>query len=325
MTKDAPQPKRRSRKRIVLYSIAGVLVAALAAAGIGYYELRPQQHFKQTNIPILAKPKQSDTAALPHDGEFNVLLLGIDARTPNEAARTDSIMIVHVNLNTHDYEAISIPRDTMVNLPGYGYTKITHANYMGELKGGLSQGTKDAIQAISDLTGLTINYYAETNFSGLVNMVDSVDGVDVYLPFDVTLEDQNHTVYKKGYHHVDGNTLLALTRERHTLAEGDFGRQQIQAEAVLALVKKMIGSSNVTELPNVISKMSQFLVTTNMSQEDMISFALGIRGINSSQVHYYQVPGHSAIQMDPIVGQKLYYWIPDREKLAMIIKEHFVD
>ena len=160
------QPERLlGRKRIWLHTVSGLLVAGIAAPGVGYYEFRLQQHFNHNNIPVLATPAKG-SLAVPHDREFNVLLLGIDARAKDQASRTDSIIIIHVNLNKRDYEAISTPQDTMVNLPGPGNTKITHANYMGELKGGLSPGTKDAIQAISNLTGLQINYYAETDYWG---------------------------------------------------------------------------------------------------------------------------------------------------------------
>jgi LCP family protein required for cell wall assembly len=329
MTEDARQTKRRSRKRIVWYSIAGVLMATLATAGIGYFELRPQQHFRQNNIPILAEPKHNDTVLLPHDGEFNVLLLGVDARTPNEAARTDSIILVHVNLNAHDYEVISIPRDTMVYLPGYGYTKITHANYMGELKGGLSQGTKDAIHAISDLTGLTINYYAETNYLGLKDIVDTLGGISVDVPFDVKLThpwypENQGKVIRKGEQFLDGKMVTELVHERYSLPNGEFDRQKLQEVVLVGIVKEIFKPSNIPHIPQLIAHMSQYLVVTNLTQEDMLSLGLGVRGFHPDQVHYYQVPGYPTVQMDPIVHQRLYYWVPDREKLSEIIKEHFL-
>lgn len=57
----------------------------------------------------------------------------------------------------------------------------------------------------------------------------------------------------------------------------------------------------------------------------MLSLGLGVKGFQPDQVHYYQVPGHSAIEMDPIVKQKLYFWIADKDKLSSIIKEHFLN
>ncbi|CAM3783599.1 LCP family protein [Alicyclobacillus pomorum] len=325
----ARSERRRSRKRVWLYAISGLLLAGIAAAGIGYYEVRPQQHFKHNNIPVLATPTNG-SSAVPHDGEFNVLLLGIDARAKDQASRTDSIMIVHVNLNKRDYEAISIPRDTMVYLPGYGNTKITHANYMGELKGGLSQGTKDAIQAISNLTGLQINYYAETDYWGLQDIVDTLGGITVDVPFDVKLThpwypEDNGKVIKKGEQFLDGKMVTELVHERYSLPNGEFDRQRLQEVVLMGIAKEVFKPANIPHIPQVIHEMSKYLVTTNLSQEDMLSLGLGVKGFQPDQVHYYQVPGHAAMEMDPIVKQKLYYWIADKDKLSSIIQEHFLN
>jgi LCP family protein required for cell wall assembly len=334
-TNEPTPPKQKIRRgRIILYSILGTLVLAGGVAAYAYYTLRPTEHFKHNKLPVVAQPTTANTGTNAnnypplHDGEFNLLLLGVDSRAQNQAARSDSIVIVHVDLVNHDYEVLSIPRDTRVDLPGYGYTKITHANYMGELKGGLSKGTKDAIQAISNLTGLQINYYAETDYWGLRDIVDAVGGINVNLPFDVRLTHawypgDNGKVFKQGEQFLDGKMVTEIVHERYSLAGGEFDRQRLQEEALVGIAKAVLKPSNVLKIPTLVDTMSKYLTTSNMNRDDMLSLGFGVKDFSSQQVHYYQVPGNSAMMMDPIVGQKLYYWIPDLEGLNKIIQDHF--
>lgn len=318
--------ERRKRRwpKMVGFGLLGFIVVLGICGGIFYWELQPKNHFNK--VPVLAG---SNASGADQSGVFNVLVLGVDTSNPQEPARTDSIMLVHVNLVDHKYDVLSIPRDTRVYLPGYGETKITHANYLGEINGGnVKKGALDTIQAVSELTGLPINYYAETSFSGLKDIVDAVGGVDMYIPFSVRLQPSlqvpgEPTVLDKGYHHLNGQMVVNLSRERMTLQEGDFARQQLQEQALIALAKKICRPSEAPNLPNVISKLSGFLVDTNMSYQDMISLALGASGFSSDQVHYYQVPGESGYFHDPVVGTQLYYWVPDKVKLNQIIQEHF--
>jgi len=271
-------------------------------------------------------------AALPEaPGTFNVLLLGVDARAAGQASRSDSIIVVHVNLKSHQYNAISIPRDSRVDLPGYGWTKITHANFMAELNGGsLTSGARAAIQAVSNLTGLTINYYAETDVMGLTGMVNALGGIEMNVPFPVTL---THPWYGKeggdtipaGMHFLTGETVSNVTHERYSLPNGDFGRQQLQEEALIGIAKGVTKPRNLPKLPSLIRSLSRFVVTTNMSSVDMLSLAMGAGHFHSDELHYYQVPGQSAYERDPILGQDEYYWIPDMAALRKIIRSDFED
>ncbi|GAA3319164.1 hypothetical protein GCM10020331_024930 [Ectobacillus funiculus] len=97
------------------------------------------------------------------------------------------MIIVHVDLNKKEYHAMSIPRDTRVHLDGYGYTKLTSVQYIKQATEGTQQGVDAAIKAVSDLTGVPINYYVETNYEGLQALTDAVGGIHMNVPFDVKL------------------------------------------------------------------------------------------------------------------------------------------
>lgn len=253
---------------------------------------------------------------------FNMLLLGIDARE-NEDSRTDVMMLAHVNLSRGIVNLVSIPRDTRVNLPGVGYTKINHAHILGELKGGGQGGTQAALQAVSNFSGVPINYYVKTNFDGFVHFIDAIGGIDVQLEHPVKLT----YIYKTlpaGKQHLDGDLTLNLVRERHSLTAGDTGRQQNQALVLKAVFAKMLQPANLVKIPDLLKVIRQDILDTNLSDSDMISLSLLAKDLNSEDIGYEQVPGHNGRAKDPLVGKELDYWIPDQtawENLAKKVLE----
>lgn len=321
------QKNRRSPLKWVILTVYIVVLAGLVSVLYYHYNLNPKQHFASRNIPVVSAPA-SKLANNTKDEQFNVLLLGSDERNADQPSRTDSIMVVHVNVATNTYSVLSIPRDTRINLAGYGETKIAHASYMGGLTGGSSGAMKSILDAVSNLTGLPINYYAETNYQGLQNMVDAVGGVDVTVPYRITLthpwypEDQGK-VFDPGIYHLDGKLATEVVHERYSLQNGDFGRQETQELVLLAIMKKAMHPSNVSELPKLIEAAHGFLINTNMSTQDMLSLGLALKGLNTNDIHYYQLTGTSIYATDPIVKSNLSYFVPDMAQLKAIIEEHF--
>lgn len=320
------EDKMNRKKRIRLYAaITAVLAVSVGAtAGVEYARLNPIYHF--SNLLTLAKGNSNVTL---HAGEFNLLLLGVDSRIPNTPARSDSIILIHANLVKQEYDILSIPRDSRVEIPPYGMTKITHANYLGDIKGGVPMGgIKLATQIVSNFTGLPINFYAETNHFGLQSLVDSIGGVRVYVPFNVPIinawyPDLNGKTIPAGYDTLNGEMASELVHQRELLPQGDFSRQQLQEQLLLAIADKLKQPQNWPMIPNFISALPKFLTTTNMSSEDMLSLVVDMHNFKKSDVHYYQVPGYSGQYMDPVLNQVLDYWVPNTVQLQKIIKEHF--
>ncbi len=114
---------------------------------------------------------------------------------------------------------------------------------MDQVNHGLQQGTVDAVKAISQLTGVPINYYAETNYDGIQNMVNAVGGITMNLPFPVTI---NHAWYPQdngksftaGPHFVNGQMAFELTHTRDGLPGTDYGRQRLQEAALVGIAKE---------------------------------------------------------------------------------------
>lgn len=313
---------------------AGALVVLLgAAAGVEYARLSPSSLAFKPPVAVPAGGQGGGPGVSPAvpvaKNTFNVLLLGVDSRTPGAPARSDSIILIHVNLNTHQYDILSIPRDTRVDIPPYGYTKITHANYLGELKGHtVKAGIGLATQIVSNFTGLPINYYAETNHFGLQSLVDSIGGVRIYVPFNVPIvnawyPDLNGKTIPQGWDNLDGEMASELVHQRELLPRGDFSRQQLQEDLLVALAKKLSKPQNWTMIPSFLHALPKFLTITNMTTEQMLSLVLYLHSFNKSEIHYYQVPSTPYQAMDPVVGMVLDYEEPNMPELRAIIKAHF--
>ncbi|MFD1175586.1 LCP family protein [Paenibacillus puldeungensis] len=332
-------------KKIVI-PVSLLLVLTVCALWL-YFRFEPSRHFSSADIPVLAKPtytsdlsgnRQSSkkqaikngvspnnglAAPSPRDtadgklkeiqgakGSFNMLLLAVDARA-EEASRTDVLMLVHVNPANQTVRLVSIPRDTRVNLPGIGLTKINHAHALGEMKGkGVHSGTTAAIQAVSDLCGCTINYYVKTNFEGFEHFIDTIGGLDVELDVPVKLT-YDHLTLPAGKQHWDGRTTLHFARERKSLPEGDSGRQENQALVLKAIVQKLLKPGNLAQIPALIDQVKEDILDTNLSKSDMISLAWMAKDVDAGEITYAQFPGSSGKAYDPLVKAELYYWMPD--------------
>jgi len=298
--------------------LAIVLILGATVGGV-YYWYWQQLH----NSEVIAQPtgdmaKANEDLIKSSKGWINILVLGTDNRE-NEAARTDSIMLVSANADTRQVSVISIPRDTRVNIADVGLTKITHANAVGEAKGGVHQGTLESAKAVSNLLGVPINYYVKIDFQGFQKAVDAAGGIDVTLPSAVN--DGANIQLSAGTHHLTGEQALRLSRARYGLSNGDFGRQQDQFYLLSALAHKMLSLSNVTKLPEVLNTVNQELMDTNMSVSEMTVMGFNFKGIAKDDMKYYQLPGKGITAHDPLVGADVYYYEPDMDGIRKIVTQ----
>jgi LCP family protein required for cell wall assembly len=144
-----------------------------------------------------------------------------------EGRRTDTIMLLHTGSGPS--LLLSIPRDSIVDIPGHGRTKINAAYALG--------GPKLLVQTLEDETGVRIDNYVEIGFGGFVNVVDAVGGVEI-CPKQAMKDKLANLDIDKGCQEADGPTALGYARSRHTSALGDIDRAQHQREVVSAVGDK---------------------------------------------------------------------------------------
>jgi LCP family protein required for cell wall assembly len=203
----------------------------------------------------------------PHGGVLSapttLLVLGSDQRG-HEPARSDSILLMRFDPRTHTVSQLSIPRDTLVSLPGYGQTKINEAYFWG--------GAPLAIETVSRFTGVPINHVMLVNFHGFPDLIDSVGGVVVNVPHDLTSwYSGNITVhFKKGPQLMNGQRALIYSRVRHV--DSDFMRMGRQQQVVQALEQKITRPRNLMQLPQTGARFMAG-VGTDLSTNQIIELA----------------------------------------------------
>jgi LCP family protein required for cell wall assembly len=180
----------------------------------------------------------------------NFLIVGSDSRanlTPEQRAQfatgdpeselTDTIMILHTGSGAPTL--VSIPRDSMLDIPGHGRHKINSAYGRG---GGADGGGPELlVQTVEQATGLHIDHYVEIGFLGVVSVVDAVGGVEMCIPQSIK-DPKAGLDIKAGCQTLDQATALGYVRTRAT-ATSDFGRVERQRAFISALLDKVTSPS----------------------------------------------------------------------------------
>ena len=200
---------------------------------------------------LIADARLNRTAAMPDQqisgtSGTNWLLVGSDSRTGLSdkdverlgtggdlgTVRTDTIMLMHLPLHGKP-TLVSIPRDSYVPVPGYGYDKINAAFSIG--------GPQLLVEAVEQNTGLHVDRYAEIGMGGLAGVVDAAGGVEICVaePIDDPLANIN---LQPGCQEMDGPTALGYVRTRAT-AQGDLDRVARQREFMTTLVTRVLSPS----------------------------------------------------------------------------------
>jgi len=217
---------------------------------------------------------------------LNVLLLGIDARQGETMARTDSIILASVDQKSKQVVLLSIPRDTRVNIPGYGYDKINSASVYG--------GPELSMKVASELLGIPIKYYVLVNFSGFKYIVDALGGVTMNVEQDMYhWDDTDGGAYeinlKKGVQRLDGEKALQYVRYRD-YAMGDIERTQHQQKFLVALAKEVLQPGTIAKLPKLVPEINRY-IKTNLSIGYLYTLASASRDLEKGNIITQTLPG----------------------------------
>lgn len=254
----------------------------------------------------------------------NVLIIGVDAPTLEEGARSDVMMAVQFDPVSNKLKMMSIPRDTRISLPEYGYVKL---NAVNNEKYNPAFGTLYLIKAVEDFLGIKFQAYLKTNFQGFVKIVDILGGIWLDVEKNMFYYD-NITKFrialKKGYQHLDGSKALQYVRYRSDV--GDFvvvdgkavGRVGRQANFLKATMKEAVKLQNWLKLGQVLDAVKD-AIETDLSPSLIIRFASSLKDVSPENVYTIAFPG-----IDQTIGG-VSYVIPDMEKLKKTVSENFLD
>ena len=198
-----------------------------------------------------------DPSGFPLTSASNILVLGSDRRPKNSKepgaettgpGRSDTIMLIRTG-GGHSAR-MSIPRDTVVEIPGHGAQKINAAHAFG--------GPALSVAVIKRWLGIPINHVVEVNFENFPQLIDSMGGVDytggcVISRIDGGFSNGGYTLrLPAGTHHLDGRQALALARTRENLCaptQNDLNREEHQQALFNAMKSRLFSLSSFVRLP----------------------------------------------------------------------------
>ena len=280
------------------------------------------------------------------DGATDILLVGIDSRTDAHGdplpqaelnaldagpdtgtVNTDTLILVRIPASTSaPVTAISIPRDSYVDIPGYGTHKINSAYARavatahdklaaaGVTGAALATqedqaGRKELIRTVEQLTGASVDHYAELNLVGFADMTQAVGGVQVCLNAPA------HDTYSgvdlpAGEQTIEGPQALAFVRQRHGLPRGDLDRIVRQQAFLASLTHQVLSAGTLADpstLTGLIDAVDRYVVID--PGWDLLTFASGMQGRAGGDIRFRTIPTGSlalktpadgdAVQVDP--------------------------
>lgn len=241
---------------------------------------------------------------------FVVYLSGSDTRSKMLAtSRSDVNILAVVNPQTKQILLVNTPRDYYVPNPaGNGaLDKLTHCGIYG---------IDCSMAALAGLYDVTVDYYAQINFTGFETLIDAIGGVSVYSDTSFKSSLYGYS-YQKGYNDMNGSQALAFARERYAFASGDNARGLHQMEVIKAIVAKMSAGTIVSNYSSIMDSL-QGMFITDMSADDISSLVkMQLSDMASWNVVSFAVTGSN--------GSKKTYSMPSVYAYVMIPNEKTVE
>lgn len=239
---------------------------------------------------------------------FSILISGNDSfGSLDENSRSDVDMVVTINPVTSTILLTSIPRDSFVTevcddyACNYGVEdKLTHTGIYGV------DTTKDTVEK---LLGIDINYVFRVNFTSMINIVDSLGGVDITVDKGMAVSKfyTNSTLegVHEGKNHLDGKRALAYSRERKAYIDGDVQRARNQQQVLQAMFKKATSPEIITRYSSLL-KALEGAFDTNMTTKEITSFIkYQIQAKPNWKFEQYVLKGDSDLRVSPEIGSEV--------------------
>ena len=252
---------------------------------------------------------------------FSILISGNDTYGDvGELSRSDVNMVVTINPLTSTALLTSIPRDTY--MPTYcdatetcvigAMDKITHTGIYG---------INTTQRTVENFLDMEINYTFRANFSSVIDIVDALGGVDIYVEEGMAVSTfyADHTLegVTEGWNHLDGKRALAYARERHAYLDGDNQRVRNQQQVLMAIFEKATSTDIITKYASLLDALSKAFETNLTTNEitDLIKFQ--IQAMPEWKFESYQITGYGDMLNCAALGSEASVTVPYDESIRI--------
>ena len=264
------------------------------------------------------------------EDDYTVLILGRDT---GGGGNTDTMLLASYDITNQKATVMSIPRDTMVNVPW----DIKRINSVYNYYGGGEKGIKALYKEISQLVGFEPDYQVIVEWEAVGKIVDAMGGVYFDVPRDMNYEDpvQDLSIHQtKGYRLLSGDDAMQVLRYRHDnrkngkmlgYPDGDLGRIKTQQGLLKAMIEQLMSLKNITKV-NEFIKVFNENVETDLSFQNMLWFAkqafLGNSSgakLDTAQVNFVTMPNKNVSCYSRTVGNMQSYVTPIASELLELV------
>ena len=312
--------------------IAVAAVLAVALMGVAAWKslfVRPELPDKGTGPDGSAQEIDWGEGVRPRGGGerkskdyWTVLILGRDT---GGGGNTDTMLLASYDVTNQKATVMSIPRDTMVNIP-YDVKKINGVYNYG---GGGEAGIQYLYKEISQLVGFEPDYQVVVEWEAVGQIVDAMDGVWFDVPRNMNYDDplQNlHIHQEKGYRLLSGEDAMEVLRYRrdndkhYGYPEGDVGRIKTQQAFLSAMVEQLLKVENVPKIRQFI-QVFQDNVETDLTFQNILWFAQSayLGGLRTEDVEFVTMPHRNVDAWSRSYSQDLEYVVPVADELLDLV------
>ena len=312
------EPAARARRAVRVIATVAAL-AVVVSTGVAWSKIRSfESGINHISTPLLGKGGE--------DGAVDVLLVGMDSRTDahgnplsaeelatlrageDVSTNTDTIILVRIPNNGKAATAISIPRDSYVAAPNLGKTKINgvfgqvkieEMKQLVEVDGedaadaepkAVAKAREALIETVADLTGVTVDHYAEIGLLGFALITDALGGVEVCLK-DAVYEPLSGADFPAGRQKLDGAEALSFVRQRHDLPRGDLDRV-VRQQVVMASLAHQVISSKTLSSPATLNRLEDAVQRSVVLSDgwDVVEFITELQKLAAGNVAFATIP-----------------------------------
>ncbi|MDR7508177.1 MAG: LCP family protein, partial [Armatimonadota bacterium] len=218
-----------------------------------------------------------------------VLVIGVDVTLDTRrqivpVARSDTLMLVGFDPLRRRVSVLSIPRDTLVTIPGVGEAKINAAYAFG--------GPALTIRTVEEFLGVPVHYYVKLGPQSFARLIDALGGIEVDVEKDMTYTDRWAGLYinlRRGRQRLSGEQAMHYIRFRHD-PEGDIGRVRRQQQVLRAIIDHLRSPRALGAAPRLVQAASRY-TQTNLSLRELVALGLFALRLPPDALHTATVPG----------------------------------
>ncbi len=328
--KKQKRPSRLTRQQKLLIAVAVVLAILLIAV------VACQSLFVRPDLPGTGTEDGAETEEIdwgegnrPHSGGerksedyYTVLILGRDT---GGGGNTDTMLLASYDVTNQKATVVSIPRDTMVNIP-YDIKRINAVYNYG---GGGDEGIQYLYKEISQLVGFEPDYQVIVEWEAVGEIVDAMGGVWFDVPRNMNYDDPYqdlHIHQEKGYRLLSGDDAMQVLRYRHDndmsygYPDGDLGRIKTQQAFLSAMVEQLLKLGNITKI-NEFIQVFQNNVETDLSFQNILWFAQQaiLGGLSMENVEFVTMPNKNVSAWSRTYQNYQSYVVPDADELLDLV------